>query len=370
MNDFFEDAGLVIFSIKSDRSGVPIYCAELAKFAAGLGVKVCIVTRVNGPAFAGLQSCIRVIEFPALTNQFSISALREGFKVVKEVFSRVSDCPVVLNGMLLGVAGRCLARRLGKTIFVHHGLAFDSGFGVVRRLVFGCVEFLLVNFSPAENVVISEKNLVQLRKLSFSKNRKRIKLISNISFMETLRPLSNDVQDMSLRFVCVAGFRTQKNHRRLFEAFQKTEVNANLYLIGPGVDCVECRALANQILCEKKQKAVRFVGVSDDVASFYTSNSICVLGSDYEGFPLAALEAAQLGVPVVMTPVSGSEELGRSGLAFVAQDFSPCSLGVELDLAANVLRDGQWNHVSAANKANKVFEKKEFFNRWTAVLFD
>ncbi len=59
--------------------------------------------------------------------------------------------------------------------------------------------------------------------------------------------------------------------------------------------------------------AVRWAGVSRDVAPLYELSDALIFPSSYEAFPLVALEAAASGLPILATPVNGVRELVRDG---------------------------------------------------------
>jgi glycosyltransferase involved in cell wall biosynthesis len=62
---------------------------------------------------------------------------------------------------------------------------------------------------------------------------------------------------------------------------------------------------------------VRFVGQQDDVRPFLWTADIFALPSAYEAFPLVVLEAAAAGLPLLVTPLHGVEDVaehGRNGL--------------------------------------------------------
>jgi glycosyltransferase involved in cell wall biosynthesis len=60
--------------------------------------------------------------------------------------------------------------------------------------------------------------------------------------------------------------------------------------------------------------ALRWVGVSRDVAPLYQIADALVFPTSYEAFPLVALEAAASGVAILATPVNGVRELVSDGV--------------------------------------------------------
>lgn len=58
---------------------------------------------------------------------------------------------------------------------------------------------------------------------------------------------------------------------------------------------------------------VLFVGAVDDMPGVYAAGDIFVLPSAYEAFPLALLEAAASGLPIIVTRVHGASDLIKNG---------------------------------------------------------
>ncbi len=77
-------------------------------------------------------------------------------------------------------------------------------------------------------------------------------------------------------------------------------------------------------------RAVRWAGVSRDVAPLYELADALVFPSAYEAFPLVALEAAASGLPILATPVNGVRELVHDGVEGFLIDRAPESIAARL----------------------------------------
>jgi len=94
---------------------------------------------------------------------------------------------------------------------------------------------------------------------------------------------------------------------------------AHLRLVGDG----PLRAEAEQLAAELGLgDAVSFLGYRDDVPQLLAEAECALLASDYEGGPLAVVEALAAGVPVVATDAGGVGELVGSAGAVTGPDAS------------------------------------------------
>jgi hypothetical protein len=76
------------------------------------------------------------------------------------------------------------------------------------------------------------------------------------------------------------------------------------------------------------QQQVRFLGNRTDIPQILSASDVFVLPSLYEGMPLAAIEAAAMGKPVVATDVDGTREVLVDGLTgLLACPANAASLG-------------------------------------------
>ena len=116
----------------------------------------------------------------------------------------------------------------------------------------------------------------------------------------------NGFSDEDLLVVSVGRLERQKNPSMLVNAIESVP-NAKLLVVGQG------KLRANL----EGRNRVHLLGVRDDVPDILAAADIFALASDWEGFPLAVIEAMASGLPVVATSVGGVPEIvqhGRTGL--------------------------------------------------------
>jgi glycosyltransferase involved in cell wall biosynthesis len=130
----------------------------------------------------------------------------------------------------------------------------------------------------------------------------------------------------------VAVFRPQKALDVLINAFailRKSLPDAHLLMVGAG----KCRpALAQQVDEMGLSACVHMPGRREDVASVWSAADVAAMSSDYEGTPLAAIEALAHGVPVVSTDVGGLPDIigdGHGGVLVPPRDAPALARALE-----------------------------------------
>jgi glycosyltransferase involved in cell wall biosynthesis len=112
-----------------------------------------------------------------------------------------------------------------------------------------------------------------------------------------------------LLMVSAARFEPQKNPLGLIAAFARALPRlpaSYLIMAGEGSLLGECRALAARLGVSDR---VYLPGLCRDVAQLLSACDIFVLASDWEGVPVAVIEAMAARLPVVATAVGGVGEL-------------------------------------------------------------
>ena len=125
----------------------------------------------------------------------------------------------------------------------------------------------------------------------------------------------------------VAVFRAQKRLDRWLEAAQRIRAqlpDVHFVLVGDGPLASELRAIAAQ---HRMDQYVHFVGLQEDVRPYLATFDLFLMSSDFEGLPVALLEAMAMECAVVSTAVGGVAEVVHNGdTGFLAQSPDPAAL--------------------------------------------
>lgn len=115
---------------------------------------------------------------------------------------------------------------------------------------------------------------------------------------------------------------------RAFDAVVREIPNAHLYLVGGGPERASLEALAVELGIRQH---MTFVGWSTQTPDWYGAANVVALSSDREGTPLAVIEAAASGRPVVATAVGGVPDVvddGRTGVVVASGDEAALARGI------------------------------------------
>ena len=118
--------------------------------------------------------------------------------------------------------------------------------------------------------------------------------------------------DRSKRTLLYVGrLSEEKRVETIIQALCKTKERWDLRIVGDG----EVRDRLETLVCQSHlEEQVHFQGWKPDPWEYAEDVSALVLASEYEGFPVAAIEAMACGIPVISTPVDGIIEIIRPGV--------------------------------------------------------
>lgn len=152
----------------------------------------------------------------------------------------------------------------------------------------------------------------------------------------------------------------EKGYRELFsaaETLRRTAPKVHLAVIGPAeqrdaIGPEEIRRVTDL-------GNVTFLGVRDDVEDLYAAMDIYVLASHREGFPRSAMEAAAMGLPLVVTDIRGCRQVvdhGVNGLRFPRYDEQALGAAIA-ELAGDAPRRRRMGEASLV-KARQEFDQQ------------
>ncbi len=149
----------------------------------------------------------------------------------------------------------------------------------------------------------------------------RIRFIPNGLDLESFRPdpvLRREMRHRlqlgdSFIWLAVGRFDEAKDYPTMLRAFAQVKEGEKVVLLLVGGDGLEeqMRPLARELGIEQR---IRFLGVRDDVQALMKAADGYLMSSAWEGMPMALLEAAASGLPIVSTDVGGIREVVQQGV--------------------------------------------------------
>ena len=137
---------------------------------------------------------------------------------------------------------------------------------------------------------------------------KSISLINNFVMPFDMSPSPVHKNDY---IICVANLRSPKDHFTLVKAFSivRKTINIDLILLGEDRKDDYSLQLRELIAQEDIERSVHILGQVSNVANHILQAKIGILTSTVEGLPMALLEYAKAGLPVVVTDVGQCKEV-------------------------------------------------------------
>ncbi len=144
----------------------------------------------------------------------------------------------------------------------------------------------------------------------FAKRNVEVKILNNgiIPHKFTFDPLVRqtvrselNLEDHTVVIGHVGGFRYQKNHPFIIDAFEdyhKFNSDSKLLLVGYG-DCME--ATKEKVAQKRLENSVVFLGQRIDVNRFYQAFDLFFMPSLYEGLPFVGIEAQAADLPCLFS---------------------------------------------------------------------
>lgn len=210
----------------------------------------------------------------------------------------------------------CVGMRVAAMVHTVHNLASketDTTGGLLHRLVFG---------RQVAAVAVGEEVRRSYRELYGAEPEATIR--NGIDTAAFRRPNAREqwrsghgFKNSDLLVVSVGRLDPQKNPLGMIDAFAMafgSEERGQLLLVGDGSLREACQQRAKELGVAGR---VHLLGVQTETADILAAADLFALASDWEGAPLAVMEAMAAGLPVAATAVGGVPELvadGETGL--------------------------------------------------------
>jgi glycosyltransferase involved in cell wall biosynthesis len=157
--------------------------------------------------------------------------------------------------------------------------------------------------------------------------------------VKPLQPKKLEVKHVH-KFITVARLSKEKGLERLIHAVGLLSIPYKFYIIGEGSKRPELQSLINELQLQDK---VILAGQKNDPFNWMQDADLFLMGSYYEGFPNALLEAGARGIPAVAFNVPGGiAEIvtpNENGILVDDNDIIGFAAAIKNALAMNFDRD-------------------------------
>ena len=259
------------------------------------------------------------------------------------------------KGALIAMIAAFLCR-VPKRIYFRHGLVYETSHGIKRAMLKWIDR--ITSFCATKVVCVSPSLMQQSLKDHLSPASKQVLLgngtCGGIDTLKKYNPANIDrlkllalkdrygIQEKDFVIGYTGRLVRDKGIIELIDAFDRLpeEIHTKLLLVG----MFEERDALPQTIQERirQDKNIIFTGlVNTDMEYYYAMMNIYVLASYREGFPIGALEAQSMQVPVLTTNATGCIDAiidGQTGL-FISHDAD--------DIARKIIAMKEYPHMGA-----------------------
>lgn len=317
--------------VESGAGGVGNVVIDLVQrgIQAGDDVTVIYGTARTWPQFLDTLAKTEKVKLAATPMQRAVGLhdMRDGWKLWTALRRNGPFDVIHAHSSKAGALVRLLRPFFPKSVILYTPHAFIT-LAPGASPVYGWIEWLLGWFSDAIICLSAEEKQHAVARLHLPP-RKLIVIPNgtdlNFPNDRAAARARMGTQDSDFIVGFVGRLEAQKNPERAVEAFAKAAAgrpHLRMAIVGHGS------------LQDALEQTISGLGLKDRIAFItdFSGRSLvagfdCLLcSSDYEGFGLVILEALAAGVPVVMTPVGGSEAVLSGKTGHVTSEFTAAAL--------------------------------------------
>ncbi len=310
--------------------------------------------------------------------------LKDLYNVYKIVNSECPDIVLDIIGQLTPkILFVMLFRRKTKFITNVHAHISTANSETLSNLkinfFFNRVSIMLLMMAcrRADKVICVSEGVSEDINKNFNVPKNKMVVIYNPHDIKEINKLKNEeiyedwFKNNNPKIISVGRLYFLKGHKYLLKAFKfvrENGINANLIILGDGIEKANLENLARKLGIEKY---VIFAGFKENPYKYMKNSDVFVLPSLSEAFPCVLIEAMVCGVPVVATRCpSGPEEIitdGINGLLVSVKDEKALA-----DAMINLLKDKNKakRFVNEGIKRANDFEVKKSINEYERVFTD
>lgn len=223
---------------------------------------------------------------------------------------------------------------LYKIIFVHNDLEQEIALKSILNK-----QLLMDTYDKVDKIAIVNENVGdKLKQNFFQQNHlEKIEYVKNTIDFENLKtksaePIPNECSDVAdvlenaeiVKFISVARYSIEKNHRRLlkaYEIFQTTNPQIKSALILIGGSGPEKANIEKLIEKSPFQKQIYMYENINPLPVLKQCQAL-ICSSDHEGLPMVFFEAIYCNVPVISVAIDGPKQFLESGYGYTCQKTS------------------------------------------------
>jgi len=253
---------------------------------------------------------------------YIFNAFKLGKKIIKKYKSNIISTQ---DPFKTGVTGHLLAKRFKLKLHIQIHGDFYSSKHWRKESLFNIPMYYLGKYiiKRADAVrVVSERIKRSLIKIGVDQNKIIIVPIYTGIRNQELGIRNYDSKDKFI-FLTVGRLVPVKNIEIQIKAIAEL-VNNNkdieLWIVGEGNEEKKLKAISKKLGLEKY---IKFISWQDDLGKYYIKADVFLLTSNYEGWGMVVIEAANFGLPIIMTDVGCAREIikdGESGIIIPVGD--------------------------------------------------
>lgn len=318
-------------------SGVPRHLLHLADSFQGVA-KVTLISDQNEGGFDRAEMAdAEHIVIPGLQTRRSLSHLWGGLRGLTRYLRNTDADLVWLHARMPVLMGRfVLALRLwyptSRVAVTLHGLPFGPGHKRRNARLSKALEKALLSLCPPLDLIFLTEPMAKEMTIAMGTTRMRRHRVHVLPNCSDLGELPNPQSGDSIRLVMTGRAGWQKNYPLAAQMLAHLPDSYTLTLCGAGTDNPEFQRSIQKLVPSDVAKRIHFAGPLRDVRSALMNADGYMLCSRYEGLPIGALEAFEAGLPVILSPFSGAEDLAASSPYAQVLDFENLAAdAIEID---------------------------------------